>query len=107
MADNTEIKRKGREHYSFEKQRARRLKRRVEAEARQARHDALTTQEKLEKAQSRGGSKREITRLINKLVKQPEYTKPPESPNVVKKPESPKSKGKPRVSKYRAKKANN
>lgn len=62
---NTETTGRGkrRESYSFAKQRARRNKRRIEAEARQREYDKLTKDQKIERAKLRGGSVRELIRL--------------------------------------------
>jgi hypothetical protein len=43
---------------------AKRNRKRLEAEARQKEHDILTIREKLEKAWSRGGSNKEVSRLM-------------------------------------------
>lgn len=83
MADTpkTEIKRKGREHYSHDKADARIAKRREEAEARQTEHDSLTTKEKITKATSRrGNSTKEIQRLKARLEKEKEKAPPKVEP---------------------------
>jgi plasmid stability protein len=94
MADTkTETKvKKGRNKYCSVKLKARRHKRRDEAEARQALHDGLKTQEKINKAIHRGGSVRELKRLTALVLKEKEVKKaapPVEPPKVV---DSPKAK---------------
>ena len=67
----TEIKtgdQKGRKGYSFVKERARRDKRRQEAEARQREYDGLTLEAKLARAKG----KKEIAKLEKKLAKRNE-----------------------------------
>lgn len=73
MADNkTEVtKKRGREHYSSDKLWARREKRTAQAEERDAKHQSLTFQQRLEKARSRRGeSKKEVARLTKLLATQ-------------------------------------
>ena len=73
MADiKTESKKKGREHYSSEKLKAERTKKRIDAEARQLRHESLSLGDRIKKAQSRRGeSKKEISRLQKLMEKAP------------------------------------
>jgi hypothetical protein len=60
--------------YSSAKLHAKWDRKRQEGEARQREHDKLTAQDKISLAKTRRGeSKREIARLMAKLVKQPEY----------------------------------
>ncbi len=66
MAQEQTIGRKGRLSYSFVKQQARRDKRRQAAEARQRDYDRLTLKQKIERVEARGGSKRELARLLDK-----------------------------------------
>jgi hypothetical protein len=73
MAENkTETKsKKGREEYSSDKLWARREKRTAQAEERDAKHQSLTLQQRLEKAQGRRGeSKREVGRITKLLAVQ-------------------------------------
>ncbi len=69
MAQEQVTGRKGRTSYSFVKQQARRDKRRQAAEARQREYDKLTLKQKIERAQERGGSKRELARLQKSVKK--------------------------------------
>lgn len=65
------VVRKGRDHYNSTVLWAKRNKRRIEAENRQAESDSLTLKEKLDKARTRPGeSKREVARLTKLLAAQ-------------------------------------
>ncbi len=61
--------RKGRESYCSATLHAKRDSRRIEAEARDRAYQALTVKERIKLVKSRGGSVRELDRLINKLSK--------------------------------------
>lgn len=56
---------------------AKRNRKRLEAEARQQEHASLTLQEKIEKARSRGGSNKEINRLMKMIEAAGISVKPP------------------------------
>lgn len=90
--------------YSFAKQQARRDKRRDAAETRQSKYDLLTTKQKLQRAQSRGGSKKEIAKLEARLEAE-KLVKKVESPKIQMPPSTEKvTETKPK-NKYRQKKA--
>lgn len=70
MATETNTKRGKVNGYNFSKQQARRDKRTLEAENRQAVYDKLTLQQRIDLAKSRRGkSKQEIARLTKKIEK--------------------------------------
>lgn len=75
-ADGTKTTRKGREFYSHAKADARKDKRREEADARQARYDALSIKEKIASCVP-NGSKRQLAKLTAKLAKEPVAMKVP------------------------------
>jgi hypothetical protein len=108
MADTPKAeKKKGREHYSHEKADARKAKKQLAADQRQAKHDSLTIKEKIAKATKRGGSVRELKRLTELLNRKPEPKAPP-APKAEPKAETKSApKGTKRVSRYRQKQANN
>lgn len=110
MADitKTEAKKKGRESYSHVKADARKAKKQLEADQRQAKHDSLTLREKIAKATARGGSASEIKRLTERAAKKPE-PKAPKVEVIITPKAEPKSapKGSKRMSRYRQKQANN
>jgi hypothetical protein len=56
--------------YTQMKAHAKRDRKRLEAEARQAKYDKLTRAEKIALATNRGGSQKELARLINPKVRQ-------------------------------------
>ena len=111
MAEETKSKtgKKGREVYTHVKADARKEKRRVEADKRQARHDGLTLQEKIVKTIQRGGSVKERKKWVNALlvaekevkatVKVEAKAMPPKTVRTVK--------GEKRVSTYRKRVAKN
>lgn len=108
MADTPKTeKKKGRLGYSHAKADARKSKLQLGADQRQAKHDSLTTREKITKATKRGGSVRELKRLNARLVVEMEV-------KAKAKVETPKStspvkivKGQNRVSNYRKRVAKN
>jgi hypothetical protein len=109
MAEETKNKtgKKSRERYFHGKADARRERKQLEADQRQAKHDSLTTREKITKATKRGGSVRELKRLNARLVVEMEAkakakVETPKSANPVKT-----VKGQKRVSNYRKKVAKN
>jgi len=104
---NTETKKKGRESYSHAKADARKAKRQLEADQRQAKHNSLTIKEKIAKAtKQRGGSVRELKRLTELLNRKPE-AKVPTVEVTTKKTITKPTKGTKRISTYRRKQANN
>lgn len=77
---NNEVKsssRKKTNGYNSSHLQAKRNRKRLEAEARQQEHASLTLQEKLEKARSRGGSNKEINRLMKMIEAAGISVKPP------------------------------
>ena len=104
MADTPKTeKKKGRLGYLHAKADARKSKRQLEADQRQAKHDSLTIKEKIAKATKRGGSVRELKRLNELATKKPEPKAAP-APMVETKPAP---KGTNQVSRYRQRRANN
>ena len=69
--------------YTHAKADARKFKRQHEADARQAKYDALPLAEKIRLVQNRGGSKRELARLMNPPTKKAATPPPIPVPNVV------------------------
>jgi len=98
------LKEKG---YTHAKADARKFKRQHEADVRQAKYDSLTLAEKIKLVQSRGGSKRELARLMNPPAKKAAVSSPPAvvAPVVATAEEAPKKKRTPKSKVNRAAKS--
>lgn len=85
MTETPLIKKKGKTNgYNTTKLKARRHRKVLEAERRQAIYDGLTLKQRLDLVESRGGSKRELARIQKLLEKQAAQPKPAKQSKPVK-----------------------